>query len=231
MENVSHSLPKKSYRSNGFAGKTVYDDVFGGPPKLGVHTLSPRVEDYSEIFEGFHASRGSSIPILDLPAVDDDDDADLFFDVRSSEFNYSEVFGSFNGLDFAVSYEELFKQSTRGDDSSDEAWTPAQSESLSDESDPSAYSEKNQSLSYGDLHNSLDGTKQFNISYHKAAPKGKEDMLNGVTHVTQLDAIPGYSFIVNETLRAQKIEDENSHLRINQNTDFGGGVTEGAHKP
>lgn len=121
MENLSHSLPKKSYRSNGFAGKTVYDDVFGAPPKFGVPTLSPRVEDYSEIFEGFHASRGSSIPILDLPAVDDDD-ADLFFDVRSSEFDYSEVFGGFNGLDFAVSYEELFKQSTRGDDSSDEAW-------------------------------------------------------------------------------------------------------------
>lgn len=121
MENLSPSLPNKSFRGNGFAGKTVYDDASGGPPKFGVPILSPRVEDYTEIFEGFHASRGSSIPILNLPAVDDEA-ADLFFDVRSSKFDYSEVFGGFIALDFAVSYEELFKQTNGGDDSSFEAW-------------------------------------------------------------------------------------------------------------
>lgn len=134
MENLSHSrqshrgaatLSKKVCNNvgggGGFAaGKTPYDDVYGGPPKFGVSTLSPRMEDYSEIFGAFHASRGSSIPVLDLPAVDE---AEVFFDVRSSGFDYDEVFGGFNGLDFAVSFEDLVDQPTGGDDdSSMEAW-------------------------------------------------------------------------------------------------------------
>ncbi|KAK1362813.1 J domain-containing protein [Heracleum sosnowskyi] len=105
--------------------------------------------------------------------------------------------------------------------------TPAQSESLSDESDPSGCSEKNQSLSSGDVHNSYDDTKQFNISYHKANPKGKDDILDGMTHVTQLDAIPGYSFIINDTAPSQHAEIESSPLQIERNTDCGGVVIEG----
>lgn len=130
MENVTHSrqpnmLSKKNCNgnsTNGFpAAKSMYDDVFGGPPKFGAPTLSPRVEDYTEIFGGFHASRASSIPVLDLPLVDE---AEVFFDVRSSGFDYGEVFGGFNGPDFAVSYEELvmMEQANGGYDSSDEAW-------------------------------------------------------------------------------------------------------------
>ena len=119
----------KSYRDNGGGGggfgarnKTVYDDVFGGPPKFGATTLPPRLEDYTEIFQGFHASRGSSIPVLDLPPPCEESD-DVWFDVQSSKLDYSEVFGGFNGLDFAVSYEELFNSSKAGeDDSSDEVW-------------------------------------------------------------------------------------------------------------
>lgn len=110
----------KGYKSNG-GGRTttVYDDVFGGPPKFGATTLPPRVEDYTEIFQGFHASRGSSIPVLDLPA----DSGDVWFDVRKSKFDYNEVFGGFNGLDFAVEYDELFKSSNGvADDSSDDVW-------------------------------------------------------------------------------------------------------------
>jgi hypothetical protein len=129
MENLPHSqhpnmLSKKLFTN---PSKTVYDDVFGGPPRFGVApTLSPRVEDYSEIFGGFHAPRGasSSIPVLDLPLVDNEAAEDVFFDVRScSGFDYNEVFGGFNGSDFAVSFEELMmKQSDGRDFSSDEAW-------------------------------------------------------------------------------------------------------------
>ena len=130
MENFSHSrqpnraaaFSKKIYgNAGGFApAKTLYDDVYGGPPKFGVSTLSPRMEDYSEIFGSFHASRASSIPVLDLPAVDE---SEVFFDVRSSGFDYEEVFGGFNGLDFPVSYEDLVDQFRSGyGDSSDEAW-------------------------------------------------------------------------------------------------------------
>lgn len=125
MENISHSLPKRSFSSNPNAAaftshKSVYDDVFGGPPKLGLPTLAPRLEDYSEIFGGFHASRSSSIPVLDLPLIVHD--SNLHFDVRSSGFDYTEVFGDFGGLDFTASFEDLVGQSSGGYDSSDEPW-------------------------------------------------------------------------------------------------------------
>ncbi|KAJ9703501.1 hypothetical protein PVL29_005024 [Vitis rotundifolia] len=155
MEKFSHSrnqtssaLSKKICNGNGFSDRSAYDDVFGGPPKFGVPTISPRVEDYTEIFGSFHASRTSSIPVLDLPAVDE---ADVFFDVQ--EVDYSDIFGGFGGLDFAVSHEELLGRSKDGDDSSEEAWTPAETGSLSEESD---YSGKNESMSYGDAHQSFD---------------------------------------------------------------------------
>lgn len=133
MEKMSHSqqpnrgpaagtLAKKAGSNGGFGAKALFDDVYGGPPKFGVSSLSPRAEDYSEIFESFHASRASSIPVLDLPAVDE---SEVFFDVRSSSLDYAEVFGGFHGLDCAVSYEDLlFDQSKGGgrDSSDDEAW-------------------------------------------------------------------------------------------------------------
>lgn len=82
-------------------------------------------------------------------------------------------------------------------------------------------------MSNGD--NSHDDTKQFNISYHQANPKGKDDISNGMTHVTQLDAIPGYSFVINETSPSHHIENESLHFQIERNTnlDLGGVVTEG----
>ena len=85
MENLTHSrqpnrsgstlAAKKPYNNGGAGG--LYDDVYGGPPRFGVApTLSPRAEDYSEIFESFHASRATSIPVLDLPAVDEEGSED-----------------------------------------------------------------------------------------------------------------------------------------------------------
>lgn len=112
-------LSKKAYNNgNGFGDhQAVYDDVFRGPPKFGLPTLSPRVEDYAEIFGGFHASRASSIPILDLPALDHE--ANFSFE-ESSHFDYSQVFGASNACDFAVTFEQLFNQSNKN--SCDEAW-------------------------------------------------------------------------------------------------------------
>lgn len=135
MENLSHSRPpnksststsfsKKSCNGTTFMTRTTYDDVFGGPPKFAAPTLAPRPEDYTEIFGGFHAPRASSIPVLDLPLVDNDD---VFFDVQSSGFDYDEVFGGFNALDSAVSFHDLMMDQSKGFsggdvDSSDEAW-------------------------------------------------------------------------------------------------------------
>lgn len=85
------------------AGKNGYDDVFGGPPKFS----DPRIDDYAEIFGGFYAHRTpASIPVLDFLGDGDDD---LSVDVRSPNFDYSEVFGGFDSAgDFAISFDEMF---------------------------------------------------------------------------------------------------------------------------
>lgn len=162
MENLSHSLSKRSYGGNGFGSasrKSVYDDVFGGPPKYGVPNLAPRFEDYGEIFGGFHSSRGFSIPVLDLPSVNEDE---LSFDVRSAWFDYSEVFGGFRDLDFAVSFEDLIQKFDSGDYSSDDAWSPDRREFFSNELDP-AVGSRNTDTSFmaGDV-------THFHTSYYKA---------------------------------------------------------------
>ncbi|ESQ53447.1 hypothetical protein EUTSA_v10024218mg [Eutrema salsugineum] len=216
MENLSHSrnpsrsassLQKKACNGNngGFSygsGKTTniattYDDVFGGPPRFGAPTLSPRLEDYCEIFAGFNGSSRaavSSIPVLDLPLVDD---RDVYFDVRSQGFDYREVFGGFNDLDLAPSYEELFLQrSTVGDcDSSDDAWTPEEVES---------FSGKSPSFSNGrDSYDSIDGCTEFNISYNKASQISDTNISSGgVIRVADLGAIPGYTVAVDEMVSA-----------------------------
>ncbi|BBH07942.1 Chaperone DnaJ-domain superfamily protein, partial [Prunus dulcis] len=205
--NLSHSRhPNRSssakmINNGGFLGKTLYDDVYGGPPKFGLSSLSPRMEDYSEIFGSFHASRASSIPVLDVPAVDQNE---VFFDVRSSGFDYGEVFGGFNGLDFAVAYDDLVNQSKGGDESG----------SLSEGSDDSG---KNQCFSNGDPFQSLDGSTEFSISYHTAHQKSNKDSLNGMTHVTRAH-VPGYTFVLDENIPSQQTENENPILQVTEDS-------------
>ncbi|KAI3813545.1 hypothetical protein L1987_18271 [Smallanthus sonchifolius] len=216
----------KGYRDNGAGAggfgprnKTVYDDVFGGPPKFGATTLPPRLEDYTEIFHGFHASRGSSIPVLDLPppAVDSED---VWFDVQSSKLDYSEVFGGCNGLDFALSYEELFESSKVGDDdSSDEVWTPAQSESLSDESDPHASLEMNQQASTADPIQSS-GVKLKNEPNFEV----EKDFLNDMKNDSQCLDVSGSTVLNNHALPSKKENEKFFSLANNDlcaSKDFG----------
>ncbi|KAJ4975477.1 hypothetical protein NE237_000583 [Protea cynaroides] len=93
------TLSKKisNENGNGLTPKTVYNDVFGGHPKFGIPTFSPRIEDYSEKFGSFHSSHGSSILVLNIPGPDD---SNVSLDVRPSKFDYSEIFGGLNGVDF-----------------------------------------------------------------------------------------------------------------------------------
>ncbi|KAH7859691.1 hypothetical protein Vadar_004389 [Vaccinium darrowii] len=218
---------KKAYNNGfGFGDQTVYDDVFRGPPKFGLPTLSPRLEDYAEIFGSFHASRSSSIPILDLPALHDE--ANFSLD-ESPPFDYSQVFGTSNARDFALTFDQLFNQSNN--DSSDEAWTPAQSESLSDGSDPSACSERSRSLSNGGLHQSCDGIKQFNISYNKTSPGITEDISSEMVHRTQLLSVPEFTCVFNGKPPLQKMGNKDIPLTddLNPSGDFSGRAREGKH--
>ncbi|CAH9087061.1 unnamed protein product [Cuscuta epithymum] len=173
MENLSRSYSKRRYHGNGFSTKTSkspYDDVFRGPPKLSAHSLSPRLEDYTEIFGGFHSSRTHSIPILDLPPADGEDELTPL-DVRSAQLDYTQIFGRFNVAEFALSFEDLVEQSNAGYNSSEGTWSPGQSESLSDDSDPSAFSERSEASPY---------VKQFNIS----------SASDGMSHLTQSQTNP-----------------------------------------
>ncbi|XP_038883127.1 auxilin-like protein 1 isoform X2 [Benincasa hispida] len=241
MDNLSHSrLPNRGSTSlskkicngsNGggpFVAQTIYDDVYGGPPKFGVSALSPRFEDYGEIFGSFHALRASSIPILDLPAVDE---SEVFFDARSSAFDYAEVFGGFDGLDFAISYDELVGSSKGVDDgSSDEAWTPAGTESLSDYSDHSGNSH---CMSNGDSNQSFGGSTEFCISYNKVNRESNGNISNGKIHVTQLEMLPGFSYLVDEANPSPKATDDDPSLQTNDdnylNIDFDTGKVKGKH--
>ncbi|KAK4430680.1 Auxilin-like protein 1 [Sesamum alatum] len=231
MENISHSLPKRSFSSNSNAAftshKSVYDDVFGGPPKFGLPTLAPRLEDYSEIFGGFHASRSSSIPLLHLPLIGDD--SHQRFDVPTPCFDYSEVFGDFGGFAFTASFEDLIGHSSGGYDSSDDPWSPAQSGSLSDELDPLAGSDKSHRLSDGDVHQS-ESINQLNISYNKSSQRNMATVLTESSHVTNFSAIPGYTSSHYGSPASWKGEDEHCSVHVNDDLnnskEFVGRVTE-----
>lgn len=111
----SATLSRKLSSANGF-----YDDVFTGPARVGVPTFSSRVEDYCEIFGTSQASRGSSIPVLDLPIANE---REACSEARSSAFDYSAVFGGLDDVDFAASYEDLITEPKEGDITySEEAW-------------------------------------------------------------------------------------------------------------
>ncbi|TYH29128.1 hypothetical protein ES288_A02G199900v1 [Gossypium darwinii] len=249
MENLSHSrrpnrvvsqaaatLNKRTATSNGansFSGRTVYDDVFGGVQRFGTGggpTLSPRPEDYSEIFGGFHASRGASIPVLDLPLIDRNNGA--MFDVRNPRFNYAEVFGGFDGSDFAATYEELIRQADGSDrhdydgDSSDEAWMQDETEFLSEGSD---HSGNCQYFSNGDYYEPVDSSMEFNMSYHKANVRSNRDMSNAVMHVAELHAEPEYAYIIETSLGKTENKNPILHTTDDINLEFTGGVAKKKH--
>ncbi|XP_014519207.1 auxilin-like protein 1 isoform X2 [Vigna radiata var. radiata] len=193
------TLSNKTNTNGTFSSsKTLYDDVYGGPPKFAVSTLSPRFEDYREIFGSFHTARASSIPLLDLPAVHD---AEAFFDPRSHSFNYTEVFGA---LDFELPSDNLFHRHTAlNAASSEEAWSPAETDSFSEELDQSAI---NQSILNGNIFHSVDGNVGSNILYHKVNGTRNEHMSKGKNQSSQLHAVPGYGQVYDETTELHRTD-------------------------
>lgn len=90
-----HSRPANA-SSSSFSLKNPYDDIFlstGGKSKFQPH-------EYAEIFSG-----SSSIPLLDLSGLNEPPRTCGF---RSSELDYSNIFGGANGDDVALPYEQLF---------------------------------------------------------------------------------------------------------------------------
>ncbi|XP_042049826.1 uncharacterized protein LOC121795373 isoform X1 [Salvia splendens] len=220
MENISLSLPKRSFSSNNAftSHKSIYNDVFGGPPKLGLPTLAPRFEDYLEIFGGFHTSQSSSIPLLHLPLMASEDSS------LHSDVDYNEVFGDCEGFDCTASVEDLVGHcSGRYDsDSSDDPWSPAQSGSLSDELDPLAGSDKSQRLSDGDFQQSLENINKHTASYNKSCHISTGTVLTTTSHVTNFSVVPGYTFSLYESPVSWGGDDEDFSEGMLSNTNHGG---------
>ncbi|KAL7131406.1 hypothetical protein ABFS83_12G001000 [Erythranthe nasuta] len=220
-------------RRNGVAftsHMSVYDDVFRAPRKFDIPTLAPRLQDYSEIFAaGFHASRSSSIPFLRLPLISDD--YSLHLDVRSPDFDYTEVFGDFRGLAVTASFDDLLGQSSGGydhddnneeeeeEESSHDPWyvmSPSQSGclSVSDELDPINGSDKSYMLSEGDVHQSPETVNKLNASYSKSVQMNTETVLTGTARVTNFCALPGYTFSPCESSVSWNGEDEHCSVDL-----------------
>ncbi|KAI4387305.1 hypothetical protein MLD38_005148 [Melastoma candidum] len=181
--------------------KALYDDVFGGPPRYGLPVLSPRTEDYLEIFGGFHVPSRACfrIPVLDLPLVVGDD---VLVDVRAGGFDYSEVFGRGEGGDVGLLEFEVVSRSDNvggssygdvgfdDDDDDDDAWTP--------EACPSKDSEfcgHERTFSNGNPM-SVDGEIEYKMSFHKA--NHGPVPFDGVRHTSEIQSIPGCPYVVSE---------------------------------
>lgn len=100
------TLTKKLSNGCGYnvTGRSAYDGVFATPVKLRAPSFSSHFNDYREIF--CTSSPGSSIPILELPELNERRKNDH---VWRSKLDYSKVFGGFGNLDAtaAVPFEEL----------------------------------------------------------------------------------------------------------------------------
>nr|GMD94522.1 auxilin-like protein 1 [Ipomoea batatas] len=190
MESLSRPSQRRKLPSatNGvsFSAKNAYDDVFSGPANKRGAAPSRAVWDYAEIFG---ASRGSSIPVLDLSVLEDRAGGSGE-DFRSSKLDYSMIFGGFDEEDIALPYEDVV--SKRGKQrSSSKARTRSQG------SDHSTSSEMNKVFSSDPSDQSFDGKKHFNMSYHKTS-QGTDDGSNGMTHIAELHAVPGFTYFIDE---------------------------------
>ncbi|XWS14555.1 hypothetical protein CRYUN_Cryun35bG0020000 [Craigia yunnanensis] len=209
------AFSKKLSNGHSFNGKKMYDGVFGGQSKVG-----SRVEDYSEIFGG---GSGSSIPVLDVPELNE---RKFSVDVSSSKLDYSNIFGGFGDFDFAVSHEEFIAEPTR------DKKKPAKTRSYSEGSFsyPSSIPVGNQVLSNDRTsHESGNGVKQFKMSFNKSSP-GSKNGTNGTTHVAQLHAVPGYTCLIDERITPSRDKPVPSVVNeAYQTNNFGERVMEGIH--
>lgn len=217
VSSASFSKKLTKRHSHSFSGTSIYDGVFSGPMKVASYIE----EDYGEIFGG---SRSSSIPVLDVPELNE---RKITVDVKSSKLDYSKIFGGFREFDFAVSHEELSGKSKKKDSFVQEARTAAETGSY-----PPNFSVENKVLPREASYQSIDGVKEFKMSYHKANQERRNET-TGTTHVTQLHAVPGYTCLIDGFSPSRMTEGDKplssalngTHL----NNNFSGELREGKH--
>ncbi|KZV28861.1 auxilin-like protein 1 [Dorcoceras hygrometricum] len=203
MESLSrppHRRRQSSSNTGAFASfsmKNPYDDMLfsGGGTKarpFGAH-------EYSEIFAG----SSSSIPVLDLPGLDE---SGVSGECRSSKLDYSNIFGGLKDDDVALSYEELFNGVKKPKRSVDEPGILANARLPVQESEPLQSSRKSKRSSGESADQSVDGVKQqFSLSFNKTSQKSN-DLSKGKTHIAQLQAVPGFTYFMDGTQQTQRKE-------------------------
>ncbi|KAG5246388.1 auxilin protein [Salix suchowensis] len=182
----------------GHGGKHVYDGVFGGG---GAVKSGSRAEDYREIFGGFGAT-GSSIPILDVPELSENGKV---FSVGTQRIDYAKIFGGFGDAEFGLPLEEFLSKPKKVRSSINGTRSPAEASSWNVGSKLSNVSKDQKDSSPEPSFQTFDGMKQFNVSYNKSNP-GNKNGTNGMTHIAQLHAVPGYTFLVDEITPSKMAE-------------------------
>ncbi|XP_024009141.1 auxilin-like protein 1 isoform X2 [Eutrema salsugineum] len=178
MSNRTHSLS--------FSANAVYDGVFASPAS----TKSPLV-DYSEIFRASGPSP-SSIPFLDVPELNG---GKVKVDVRSSNLDYSSVFGGFGACDFAFTPKEVIIKSPRKTAKNDDKRNRRKGGSSSDV--PLCNEAKNLNSSPEMIR-----MKHSDLSHHQTGQRNE----NGTTHPSQVPTVAGPTQLVDNMSPLQKNE-------------------------
>ncbi|KAI4332057.1 hypothetical protein L6164_016996 [Bauhinia variegata] len=180
------TLPKK------LSNSSTYDGIFATPIKFRAPNLSSKLDDYCEIFGGSGVSFGSSIPILEIPLLDE---RKILDDIQRSKLEYSKVFGGFGNLDTAVPYEELFVEPKKVDSFPKEALRRANGENQSMKEDPANYVKENPLESQEAA--SVNVASKISMSYHKTN-QGNGNGTNGTVQITLPHAVPDYTCLIEE---------------------------------
>ncbi|KAH1161845.1 hypothetical protein AAZX31_01G056800 [Glycine max] len=203
----------------GVSGRSAYDGVFATPIKLHTPKFSSQFDDYREIF---CAAAGTSIPILELPELNNRKNND----VRYSKFDYSNVFGGLENLGAAaVPFPELVAEPKKKN--SFRARSKVKGENQSSREDQTNCSKEIPVASW-----SSNDTRRINMSYHKVN-QGSENGTNGTTHIAQLRAVPAYTQLIEE-VNPVKMNRANKSIPVAQDTTCSGshgneGKKEAAH--
>ncbi|XP_047316387.1 auxilin-like protein 1 isoform X2 [Impatiens glandulifera] len=212
----SATLSRKLSTTHSFSAtaKHAYDGVFSAPNRA-PSSRSSGIDDYGEIFGG---SRSSSIPVLDLPSLDE---SEVLVSNRSSKLDYSNIFGGFCNDDVALSYEQLFQKPSGAKNSPEEGCAAAKEVSSSSSSSPERLDEmkiskETQQVSIEEASSEPeDGMKQFNMSYHKTSQRNIE-IKSGTTHIAQMHSTPGYTCFIDESSSLQKKTVSDEHPEKSQ---------------
>ncbi|KAJ6405795.1 hypothetical protein OIU84_013709 [Salix udensis] len=201
VSSVSAAAPfsNKFSHGRGYGGKHVYDGVFsggGGAVKLGA-----RVVDYREIFGG-NAATASLIPILDVPDLNENSKVSSF---GAERVDYDKIFGGFGDADFGLLHEEFSATPKKVKSSIGGTRSPAAARSRNAGSKHSNVSKEQKDSSPEASFQSIDGVKQFSVSYTKSNP-GSKIGTDGATRAAQLHAVPGYTFQADEITPSKMTE-------------------------